>query len=254
MAVGMRFLALVRADDEVGVLERVAGEDGDDAALRGNRVAGAQFAQSRESGGRGGLAADAVASDDGFGLGDLLVGHVEHLAAGVAHAAQGLLPGARIADADGGGDGLGLGDGCEFVGAVAPELGEGIGSGGLHHDHARGAVDEAEAQKFVEGLAEGGGVAEVAAGNDEVVGGLPVELVHQLEHGGLLALDAEGIDGVEEIDSLAGLLQQDVEGVVEAAFDLDDFGAEIERLGELVERNLSGAEDRRGAMSPARAA
>ena len=132
--------------------------------------------------------------------------------------------------------------GESFCGLVLPELGKGIGSGGLHHDHARGAVDEAEAQQLVKGLAEGGGVAEVAAGNDEVVGGLPVELVEQLEHGGLLAFDAEGIDGVEEVDSLAGLLQQDVEGVVEAAFDLDHLGSEVERLGQLVERDLPGGE------------
>ena len=112
-------------------------------------------------------------------------------------------------------------------------------------------VDEAEAQQLVKRLAEGGRVAEVAAGNDQVVGHLPVELIEQLEHGGLLAFNAEGIDRVEEIDSLAGLRQQRVQRIIEAAFDLDNLRAEVERLRQLVQRNLSGgkidAADQSGA-------
>ena len=55
-----------------------------------------------------------------------------------------------------------------------------------------------ELHEFLERLAERGRVAEVAAGNDQVIGHLPAELFEQLEHGRLLAFEAEGIDRVAE--------------------------------------------------------
>src|SRR6266542_334475 len=129
-SVGMRLFSvgnclLVLLDDEVRVLESVAGEARDDACVLRNFARGAQLSYSGKGCGRGRLTADAVAADRGLGLGDLFVGDINDLAACVAHAAQRLLPRARVADADRGRDGLRFYR-RQFVGLIAPELGEGI--------------------------------------------------------------------------------------------------------------------------------
>ena len=54
-----------------------------------------------------------------------------------------------------------------------------------------------------EALAERGAVGEVAAGDDDVLGHLPLELLEDLEGGSLLAFEAIGIDGVEQVDGKA---------------------------------------------------
>ncbi len=51
-----------------------------------------------------------------------------------------------------------------------------------------------------EALAECGGVGEVAAGDDDVLGDLPLQLLDHLEGGGLLAFEAVGVDRVEQVD------------------------------------------------------
>jgi len=51
-----------------------------------------------------------------------------------------------------------------------------------------------------EALAESRLVGKVAAGDDDVLGNLPVELLDHLEGRGLLALQAIRVDGIEQID------------------------------------------------------
>ena len=53
---------------------------------------------------------------------------------------------------------------------------------------------------LLEALAERGGVGEVAAGDDDVLGDLPLQLLDDLHGGGLLAFEAVGVDGVEQVD------------------------------------------------------
>ena len=66
----------------------------------------------------------------------------------------------------------------------------------------RGALsDEAEGQEFGEGFAEGGAVAEVAAGDDDPVGDIPIEAFEDAVHDGFLAFEAEGVDGVHEVEA-----------------------------------------------------
>jgi len=51
--------------------------------------------------------------------------------------------------------------------------------------------------EFAEGFPEGGGVAEIAAGEDNPIGDAPVARVHHFDDDGFLAFDAERVDGVE---------------------------------------------------------
>src|SRR5256884_6153652 len=62
------------------------------------------------------------------------------------------------------------------------------------------------------------GVTEVARGHHDPVGGLPAELLQQLQHDGLLALEPERIHRIEEIDAQAlARLVGELEAVVEVA-------------------------------------
>ena len=156
----------------------------------------------------------------------------------------GLAPGGGVADADGGGAGFG-GDGAHDAVGVGEPAVEGIGALGLDDADLGHAGDEAELVHLLEALAEGGGVGEVAAGDDDVVGHLPVELLEELEGGGLLAFEAVGVDGVEEVDrEAADEVGEDADAAVEVGLELDGEGAVVHRLGELAPGDLAlGDED-----------
>ena len=68
---------------------------------------------------------------------------------------------------------------------------ERVGVLGLRHDDARQLLDEAEVAHHQQALAERADVAEVAAGDDDPVRHLPVELLHDLDADGLLPFDAQ---------------------------------------------------------------
>ena len=73
--------------------------------------------------------------------------------------------------------------------------------------------------------------------------GRVAERVDDLERGGLLPLDADRVDRVDDLD--AGTLPElahDVERDVEVAVDRHDPRAVDERLRELPERDLAGGE------------
>ena len=128
-----------------------------------------QFTNARERGGGGGFAANAVAANPIFRFTNFFVGHVEHKTVGETHALQRLFPGTRIADADGGGYGFRLRDGLEFGRADGPHLRERISAGGLHNHDARRPFDEAKLFHFHESFAEGRGIAEIAAGDHQII-------------------------------------------------------------------------------------
>ena len=100
----------------------------------------------------------------------------------------------------------------------------------------------AELVEFAIALPVGGDVAGVADGQDVEVGRV-AEDIDDLEGGGLLALDAEGIDGIDDGDGL-GLadLADEPQGIVEIAVDGDDVGAVHEGLGELAHRDFAGGQ------------
>ncbi len=90
-----------------------------------------EFFEAGEGGGGGGLAADAFGADLGLGEGDLVLGGLLGPAAGGVDGVNGLAEGGGIADADGGG--AGVGDDGGDVGAVVFLHGaeEGVGAFGL---------------------------------------------------------------------------------------------------------------------------
>ena len=94
-------------------------------------------------------------------------------------------------------------------------------------------------------------VAGVADGQAVHVGGV-AEHVEDLERRGLLALDAERVDAVDERDGVVlGQVAAQVEAVVEVALDLQQLRAVHERLGELAERDLAlGHEHGAGQAGP----
>ncbi len=203
----------------------------------------AKFFYTGERGGGGGLATDAALADDGFRVGDFLFGDAFDGAAGFADFEGGFGPGDGVADFDGGGEGVGVGLGAEFP-ALLDELVEGRGAFGLDDAEAREAGNEAVGAEFAEGLAEGGHVAEVAAGKDDPIGDLPIELIEQFDDDGFLAFDAEGVDGVEEVDAEAiGEGADEGEDLIEVGFDLEGACAVFEGLGEFAEADVAVGEE-----------
>ena len=127
---------------------------------------------------------------------------------------------------------------------MADELVEGLGAGGVDDGQAGDPVDQAEMLELDERLAEGAGVAEVAAGHDDPVGRLPGQGLQDPVHDRLLAFEAERVDRVHQVDAEpVGHLADPVHGVVEVADDLDRQGAVVERLGQLAIGDLARADE-----------
>ena len=149
--------------------------------------------------GRGGrrLDEDALAGGQQAVRGeDLLVGDRLDAAAGLVAGRLGLLPRGGVADADRGGDGLGVVDG------VAEH--DRRGAGGLEAPHPRGPGGRAGAASRRRGVLAvappvGGDVAGVADRQAVDVGRV-AERVDDLERRGLLALDAGRVDRVDQLD------------------------------------------------------
>ena len=72
----------------VGIFQHVAGEHGDHGFIGANFARRDELANSGDRGGGGGLAADAVASDDGFGVGDFLLADGDDAAVRTENCAQ----------------------------------------------------------------------------------------------------------------------------------------------------------------------
>ncbi len=150
----------------------------------------AALQQARDGRGGRGLDEDALLrGQQPVGAQDLTVRHLVDEAAGLVAGRQGVVPGGRVADADGGGDG----------GRVPDDLAahQGRGAGGLEAPHARGAGGGAVGRVLAVALPVRGDVARVADRQDVDVGGV-AEHVHDLERGGLLALDPHRVDGIDQ--------------------------------------------------------
>jgi hypothetical protein len=121
---------------------------------------------------------------------------------------------------------------------------------GLGDHDARALRDEAELEHHVEAGAERADVAEVAARDDDPVGHLPVELLHDLDGDGLLPLDAQAVHRVREVDALfLGEPLDDRHAAVEVGVEREHERAVRERLHELRRRDLAARQetDRRDA-------
>ena len=121
---------------------------------------------------------------------------------------------------------------------------EGVGAGGVDDGEPRGLFDEAEVEEFFEGFAEGAAVSEIAAGDDDPVGDVPVEAFEDAVHDGFLAFEAEGVHGVHEVEAeLLGDIADAAEAGIEVAFDLEGEGAVVERLRKFAEGDFAGADE-----------
>ena len=124
------------------------------------------------------------------------------------------------------------------------ELEERVGPGGVDDRQPRGVLDQAQVHQLDERLAEGGRVAEVAAGHDDPVGHLPAQRLQDAVHDRLLAFEAERVDAVDQVDAeLPADLLDAGHGVVEVAGDLHGQGPVVEGLGQLAVGDLAGADE-----------
>ncbi len=196
--------------------------------------------QPGDARGGGGLDEDALLlREQPVGGEDLPVGDRLDVAAGLVAGVERLLPGSGVADPDGGRDRRGRGD----TGAGH----DGRGAGGLEAEHARALRRDAVRGVLPVALPVGRDVAGVADGQAVHVGRVAERVAH-LEGGGLLAVDAVGVDRVDQRRRV--VLRQraaQVEAVVEVALHLQQLRAVNERLRQLAERDLAlGHEDRAG--------
>src|SRR6478672_4016689 len=127
------------------------------------------------------------------------------------------IPRGGIADANGRRRGFGAHTAARGE-VVGEARGEGRSTRRLNGEKPRHSIDQSERVCFTERLSERGGVPEVARGESDPVGRLPAELLEQLEHDGLLPLDAERVEGIDEVDpELLGRFARQLETVVEVA-------------------------------------
>lgn len=256
------FHAGVVVDGGVGVLETVASEDAGDAFAAGDGLAGEELDEAGDGGGGGGLAAEAVAADEGLGFEDFIIGDFGNDALHDVEGAEGFFEVDGAGNLDGAGEGVRVVVGFVHAGVEAFDLGhvdvavvpgdaegvddggEGVGAAGVDDGEARDFVDEAEVAEFLEGFAEGGAVTEVAAGDDDPVRHVPGEAFEDAVHDGFLAFEAEGIDGVHEVEAeLGGDVAHAAEAGVEVTFDLEGEGAVVEGLGKFAEGDFAGADE-----------
>ena len=178
-----------------------------------------------------------------LGLARLLDDPVE-----LAQHLDGALVADRVADLDRAGERLLRLHRTERLEARQVREVEGIGVLGLGHRDAGQLLDEPERLHHEEALAERARVPEVAAGDDDPVRNLPVELLHELDGDGLLALDAEAVHGVGQVDgALLGDLLDQRHAPVEVRVQREDERPVRQRLHELRGRDLvAGQEDHGG--------
>jgi len=232
-------------DDGVGVLQAVAGADAHHALVPVDDPLLAELPEPGD-GCRGcGLDADALPPSEELLRGDdLLVGDGGAVAAGGVHGMERLPPADGVSDPDGGGNGLRvlLGDEVLLVGPEGP--GDGGGALGLYAGEHGDLVDPADLLELGDGLVDGPDVRGVPHGQDDPVGDVVLELVHDLEEHGLLPLGAVWVDGVEQVQlPLVGHLPGQGEGVVEVPVDGQDLGAEEKGLRQLAHGDLAGGQE-----------
>ena len=112
---------------------------------------------------------------------------------------------------------------------------------------------KAESVHFEQCLADGGTVAEISAGDDDVIGCLPVQLLHQFECESFLPFQAERIDGVQLADRR--VLHQFLEKTqtsIEIGAQLAGESTVIESLGKFAPGNFSLRHKDKAAHAAAR--
>ena len=111
-----------------------------------------------------------------------------------------------------------------------------------------------ELAHHLEARVQRGRVAEVAAGQDDPVGHLPVELLHDLDGDRLLAFDAQRVHRVGEVDqTFGGELLHDFHAAVEVRIEPEHQRAVRQRLHELRGRDLVARQEHHHGQARRRA-
>ena len=238
---------------EVGIFEQISGQNQDDGFVRLHEALPQQFLQAGQSDGGSGFTANAFRADFGFGLRDFDFAHLLTGAAGGLKNLYSFFPRSRVADADRRGASLGLHADQVLATSLAQSAHQRVGALRLNHGQLRQTRNQSEIEHFQQRLADRGTVAEVAAGHDDVVGRLPVELLQQFEGESFLSFEAERVDGVQLVDGGAPheFLQQ-AEAAVEVGAQLAGEGAVVERLGEFAPGDFAFGHEHQAAHAAAR--
>ena len=105
----------------------------------------------------------------------------------------------------------------------------------------RGSLDDQpEVAHHEQAAAQGGDIPQVAAGDDDHVRDLPVELLDDLDADGLLSLDAQRVHGIGQVDRLVlGDLLHNAHAAVKVRVQRQHQRAVGDRLDELRNRDLA---------------
>ena len=168
---------------------------------------------------------------------DLVVGHGADPSAGRIAGLYRLRPGRGIPDADGGGDRLRM---------VHPTPDhEWRGAGRLEAPHAGHGGDQAGVGIVAKARPVGTDIARIADRDGKDIGGSP-KVIADFEGSGLLTVEAERIDRIDERDRVVVLLGKgpdDTQRLVEITVDRDDLCPGDQGLEELADRDLALGQD-----------
>ncbi len=252
-----------------GVFQLMARQDARDGLIRADDAFVPQQPQPGDTRPAGRFAAQAKAADDALGLHDGLIAHLPHDAIADIHRPQAFLEVYRPRNLNRRRHGFGpVAAGVEvaviivdgrlihpsIMEADAPafvEVVKRIGPGSVDNRHTRNPVNESQVGQFGEGLAEGAGIAEVAAGGDNPVGRMPLQAFEHAVHNRLLAFEAEGVQRVEQVQTqVPAHLLDPPHTVIEVAFNLNRLRPIVQGLAEFAVGHPPRA-DKHGAFHPA---
>ena len=201
---------IVVFDGGGGIFEAIAGEDADHPGPRRHLTMALEQAGHRCRTGR--FTEDAFgAAQQLVGLDDLGVGDGHEVTLAFLAGPDGVIPIHRVADADGGGDGVWL------FHRLSQD--KGSCSGGLETHHAGQFLAVASLLIFLESHPVGADVAGIPHGDAQPVGGI-AQGVNHFEGRSFLTLKAVRIEGVDQGDRIAIChFTNDGQGPVEIAFD-----------------------------------
>src|SRR5579872_648238 len=87
--------------------------------------------------------------------------------------------------------------------SLAKSAHERVGALGLNDREFGKARDQAKVAHFEQGFADGGTVSKIAAGDNDVVGRLPVELFEKFDGKSLLTFETKRVDRIQLVDGSA---------------------------------------------------
>ena len=139
-----------------------------------------------------------------------------------------------------------------FAPGFAQSANQSVRAFGLNDGQLRQTRDQAKVEHFEQGFADRGTVSEIAAGDDDVVGRLPVELFEQFDGESFLAFEAKRIDRVQLVDRGAQheFLQQ-AQAAVEIGAQLAGDSAVVESLRKFAPGNFSFGHEHQAAHAAA---